>query len=112
MSTVHYNNLMERQQLVSANESSGLVMLHDNFDPSWTPGDEPHGTLTFVEPVPKTAEELYQEQLASEFNEIHERALLAYKNWSSLTLVQKDAILKNLVKWVLWKDGWLKLGVL
>lgn len=57
-------------------------------------------------------EQLYQEQLAAEFNDAHEQAILALKNWSSLTVAQKDAILKNLVKWALWKDGWLKLGVI
>ena len=57
-------------------------------------------------------EELYQEQLAAEFNDVHDKAILAYKNWGSLTLAQKDTILKNLVKWALWKDGWLHLGTL
>ena len=57
-------------------------------------------------------EQLYQEQLTLEFNDVHEKAILALKNWNSLTLAQKDTILKNLVKWALWKDGWLKLGVL
>ena len=57
-------------------------------------------------------EQLYQEQLAEEFNNVHTQAILALKNWGSLTLAQKDTILKNLVKWTLWKDGWLKLGVL
>ena len=57
-------------------------------------------------------EQLYQEQLAEEFNNVHTQAILALKNWGSLTLAQKDTILKNLVKWALWKDGWLKLGVL
>ena len=57
-------------------------------------------------------EELYQEQLAASMNSSHEQAILAYKNWGSLTLAQKDAVLKSLVKWALWKDGWLKLGVI
>ena len=54
----------------------------------------------------------YQDQLAAEFNEAHEQAIRAYKNWGSLTLTQKDAVLKGLVKWALWKDGWLMIGVL
>ena len=57
-------------------------------------------------------EELYQEQLAQEFNDIHIQAILALNNWSSLTTRQKDTILKNLVKWALWKDGWLHSGTL
>lgn len=63
-------------------------------------------------PAPPTDEELYQDELASEFNEVHEKAILALKNWDSLTLAQKDTILKNLLKWALWKDGRLTLGVL
>lgn len=57
-------------------------------------------------------EQAYQEQLAAEFNAAHDQAIQAYKNWPNLTLAQKDAVLKNLVKWALWRDGWLKLGVL
>ena len=57
-------------------------------------------------------EELYQEQLEKEFNDVHEKAILALKNWSSLTASQKDTILKNQVKWALWKDGWLHSGTL
>jgi len=64
------------------------------------------------EPYEVSDEELYKEQLAHELNEVHEQAILAYKNWGGLTLAQKDAVLKGLVKWALWKDGWLKLGVL
>ena len=69
------------------------------------------GVLVGKEPYEVSDEQLYQEQLAAEFNAAHEQAILAYKNWGSLTLAQKDAILKGLVKWALWKDGWLKLGV-
>ena len=57
-------------------------------------------------------EQLYQEQLTLEFNDVHTQAILALKNWNSLTPAQKDTILKNLVKWALWKEGWLKLSVL
>ena len=63
-------------------------------------------------PYEVTDEQLYQEQLAAEMNAAHTQAIAAYKNWDSLTPKQKDAALKNLVKWALWKDGWLKLGVL
>ena len=70
------------------------------------------GVLVNKIPYEVSDEQLYQEQLAKEMNEVHEKAILALKNWGSLTLAQKDAILKGLVKWALWKDGWLKLGVL
>lgn len=58
-------------------------------------------------PPPPTADELYQEALRAEFNDIHELAVLALANWDSLNLSQKDTILKHLLKWVLWKEGWL-----
>ena len=72
------------------------------------------GNVINTEQIPYEVsnEELYQEQLNAEFNDIHEKAILALKNWGSLSLAQKDTILKNLTKWALWKDGWLKLGVL
>ena len=49
-----------------------------------------------------------QENQAKEFNEIHLAAKQALANWDRLTLAQKDTILKNLLRWALWKDGWLK----
>ncbi len=70
------------------------------------------GILLKEEPYEVSDEQLYLEQLADEFNNVHTQAILALKNWGSLTLAQKDTILKGLVKWALWKDGWLKLGVL
>lgn len=63
-------------------------------------------------PYEVSDEELYQEELETQFNEVHETAILALKNWDTLTLAQKDTILKNLLKWALWKDGRLHLGVL
>jgi len=62
--------------------------------------------------VTLTEEELYQEQLEAEFNDVHDKAINALNNWGSLTSKQKDTILKNLVKWALWKGGWLKSGTL
>jgi hypothetical protein len=107
-----YANSTERAEKTAEAQGLGYEMIHDNFDPDWQSGDEPHGVLIFIDPIPKTDEELYQGQLAQEFNDIHEKAILALQNWGSLTLAQKDTILKNLLKWALWKDGWLKLGVL
>ena len=63
-------------------------------------------------PYEVSDEELYQEQLRKEMNDIHEKAILAYKNWGALDKTQKDTILKGLVKWALWQGGWLKLGTL
>lgn len=70
------------------------------------------GNLIEKEPFEVSDEELYQEQLQAEFNDIHSQAILALKNWDTLTLAQKDVILKNLLRWALWKDERLKLGVL
>ena len=73
---------------------------------------DPTDIVTAHVPGQLTPAELYQEQLAVDMNEIHDKAILALKNWDSLTLDQKDTVLKGLVKWALWKDGRLKLGVL
>ena len=48
---VHYNNLNERAALIKQYESQKLTMLHDDFDPDWESGDEPHGTMTFTDTV-------------------------------------------------------------
>lgn len=51
--TESYSNLKERKVKVDKREAEGLRMLHDDFDPDWKRGDEPHGTLTFTdEPTP------------------------------------------------------------
>lgn len=70
------------------------------------------GELIAKEPYEVSDEDLYQEKLAKEMNDAHEKAILALKNWDTLTLAQKDAILKGLLKWALWKDERLHLGVL
>ena len=57
--THHYNDKVERQAWISICESDGYRMLHDDFDPDWKSGDEPHGTLTFTnkpEPAPPKPE--------------------------------------------------------
>lgn len=59
--TEHYDNLVERQQHIVVAEADGFVMLHDDFDIDWKVGDEPHGTLTFTDPIPKSDEELAEE---------------------------------------------------
>ena len=59
-------------------------------------------------PYEVSDEVVAQEMQAKEFNEIHTAAKQALANWDRLTLAQKDAVLKNLLRWALWKDGWLK----
>ena len=51
----HYDNWAERYAFCSTANGNGFRMLHDDFDPDWQPGDEPHGTLTFTdEPAEQT----------------------------------------------------------
>ncbi len=50
-------------------------------------------------------EQLYQEQLAEEFNSTHELLIAALKNWDNLKPKEKDVLLAHLVKRALWKDG-------
>ena len=47
-----YANLSERAEKVALHESHGLRMLHDDFDSTWKPGDEPHGIMTFTDTIP------------------------------------------------------------
>ena len=107
-----YKNLIDRAEKVALREGDGYVMTHDDFDPNWKVGKEPYGTLIFDIPIPKSDDELYQEQLNNEFNEIRSQVISAINNWDKLTLDQKDDALKNLLKWSLWKDGCLGVGVL
>ena len=44
-----YANLKEREIKVKKWEDQKYRMLHDNFDPDWKSGDEPHGTLVFTD---------------------------------------------------------------
>ena len=61
-----YANLIERQQKVDEAEALGYMMLHDDFDPDWKPGDEPHGVMTFTDvilpsPIPEPPRDLAAE---------------------------------------------------
>ena len=50
--------------------------------------------------------ELLAEQDAQEVKaQLLEKGRQALANWTSLTLVQKDAILKALLRYVLWREG-------
>ena len=51
---IEYYGLEDREVKIKEQESKGLRMLHDDFDPSWKPGDEPYGVMTFtdvIEPI-------------------------------------------------------------
>lgn len=64
--------------------------------PSLSPADGPISPPPYV-PTPQEAQD-------QSFNDIHVAALNALANWGSLSLAQKDTILKNLLRWALWKD--------
>ena len=111
--TEHYNNLVERKLLCDQANNNGYTMRHDDFDPDWIQGTEPHGTLTFDLPTPPTAGEVYQEQLEAEFNDAHTKEIAALKKGiKNLKATEKDALLELLIKKDLYRDGHLKLGVL
>ena len=55
--TEHYDNLEERKTHCDIANVIRFRMLHDNFDPDWERGTEPHGILTFTdEPAPQAPE--------------------------------------------------------
>ncbi len=58
--------------------------------------DEATGTLT-ANPYQPTPEQLLFAQLDAGCNEQHTKGILAYNNWGSLTLAQKDTVLKGLL---------------
>lgn len=61
----HYDSMADRQAIVAECEGQGLRMLHDNFDPDWQEGDEPHGILIFTdEPSPSLSPEPVRDPLA------------------------------------------------
>lgn len=99
----------ERTAFIDEAEANGYTMLHDAFLPEGK-------TLTFGEPKPPTEEELYQKQLEEEFNLGHEDLVLLIDRWGTLTNAQKltasNLFIPYVAKWMLWKDGYLELGVL
>ena len=66
--TEHYENMEERNTLCGVATSNGFRMLHDNFDPDWKRGDEPHGTMTFTDIMPITPEPEPVRDLAAEID--------------------------------------------
>lgn len=61
----HYDNLVNRHLVCKEYEGRGLRMLHDNFDPDWQPGEEPHGVLIFTDvpekPPPPPGRDIFLE---------------------------------------------------
>lgn len=58
-------------------------------------------------PPDKIAQYRLQAQYEHEFNEKHVQALEALKHWTALTPAQKDTILKNILEFILFKEGYL-----
>ena len=54
-----------------------------------------------------TPEEIHQQELDQEANDKSHAGLTAFNNWSSLTSNQKDAVLKNVLWHILYKEGLL-----
>lgn len=106
MYTAHYDNLLKRRQLISEAEANGYAMLHDDFDSDWEKDTEPHGTLTFDEPTPKAAEELYWEAIAEESNSAIHRLKQAWDSWDSLAPREKTKAAQDLIPCMLnlYKD--------
>lgn len=69
------------------------------------------GNVVELVEIPYTPEEELEADQAEEFNDIHVAAVNALQNWAALTMPQKDVILKNVVRWALWKDGRLPSGL-
>lgn len=100
----HYDNLAERQTIIQNYEGQGKAMLHDDFDPDWQPGQEPHGILIFIDPIPSPPPTPGQQLTAAlnvECNGYHTLAVQAYNNWDSLTVAQKDRVLKFILGYYL-----------
>lgn len=62
----HYIDLADRSLKVAEAEGLGYRMLHDNFDPGWKKGTEPHGTMLFIDvhepsPIPEPVRDLASE---------------------------------------------------
>lgn len=77
--TEHYKDMVRRNALCDIANSNGFRMLHDDFDPDWQPGDEPHGTLTFTnEPAPQAPSEPERDAF-TEIDKINEKLDLLLK---------------------------------
>lgn len=66
-----YANMVERNSLCQTATGNGFRMLHDNFDPDWKRGDEPHGTLIFTDIPPLQSPP--SRDLYAEIDEIKDR---------------------------------------
>jgi hypothetical protein len=70
---VNYKGLADRQAKAKEQEAKGLRMLHDDFDPDWKPGNEPHGTMTFTDEQPTVTPIEPARDLAKEIDDLKAR---------------------------------------
>jgi len=89
MYTVEYTTIEERDTAISEAAAIGFVMLHDDFGAP--------NILTFAEPIPPTDGELAVIAIEQETAEANDQALVAYQNFDTLTLAQKNKVLKGLL---------------
>ena len=68
--TENYTDLKERTEKINLQEGLGMRMLHDDFDPSWQTGNEPHGTMTFTDVMPLTIIHEPVRDLAKELDDL------------------------------------------
>jgi len=73
---------------------------------------KPNNNIIKQETEVVSDEQLYQEQLGKEFNDYHIHVINMLNKWEQQQSQQKDELLKMLAKQMLWKDGWLKFGLL
>ena len=71
--TEKYKDLQERQAKIALREDQGLRMLHDDLDPDWKSGDEPHGTMSFTDVMPSAAPVELIRDLEAEIDELKAR---------------------------------------
>ena len=69
------------------------------------------GNVVDLVEIPYTPTEEAQADQDLAMNEIHDAAINALRAWSTLTLAQKDAVLRGLVRWALYKDNLLPLDL-
>lgn len=65
------------------------------------------GNIIHRIPYEVSDKELHQEQLDAEFNDKLHQGLSAYNNWDSLNPPQKDIVLRNILGFILYKEGML-----
>jgi hypothetical protein len=68
---------------------------------------EEYENCKLIRKIPYTVpdEQVENENHGRDFLDFKQLARQALTNWATLTAAQKDAVLKNLLKYVLWHEG-------